>query len=215
MNYKLLGLIAAGVLSTASAFAAPITMDFEGATSFSTIDGYYNGGTDGAGVSGSNNYGISFSGGALALSNDGLGTGTNGEYFTNAPTPGTILAPVDADAVMNSVGGFTGLTSFFYSASTDTTVTVYDGLNGTGTALYTFNLLANATQGCSDSAFCHWGSASTELTSLAHSIQFGNAANLAGFDNVSVSAVPVPTAAWLLLSGFGSLGVFARRKKAA
>ncbi len=36
-----------------------------------------------------------------------------------------------------------------------------------------------------------------------------------GLDNASVTPIPLPAAAWLLLSGLGGFGVFARKKRAA
>lgn len=214
VKLKLISALVAGLLSAAPSFANSVTLDFEGATSYGSINNFYNGGTDlpstnvtpASGV----NYGISFGLDALALSNDELGP-----YFSNAPTPGTVLSVVGGDAAMNSLSGFTGQVSFSYSSSAETTVGVYSGLNGTGTLLDSFTLTANATNGCSDTSFCHWDLTTLNLgSSVAQSIQFANIAGVAAVDNVSVNAVPLPAAAWMLVSALGSLGVV-RRKRAA
>ena len=207
MKLKLIPVLAAGLLCAAPAFSATLTLDFEGATSYASVADFYNGGTDSAGASGPN-YGISFGGDALALTND-----PSAPNFSNAPTPGTILAPVGPDAALNSVAGFSGLTSFYYSSASDTSVSVFSGLNGTGSLLGTFSLLANAQNGCSDTLFCHWDLASLTIAGVAQSIQFGTAAG-AGFDNISVAPVPLPAALWLMVSGLFGIGAFGRRKQA-
>jgi hypothetical protein len=210
MNFKLLTVLTAGLFSATSAFSSPITLDFEGVTSFSSVDNYYNGGTDTAGASGAN-VGVSFGGDALALSNDGTGSGPNGEFFTHAPTPVTVMAAVGADAALNFATGFTSA-SFFYSSIEARSVGVFSGLNGTGSLLGSFDLLANAQNGCSDSAYCFWQFASLNFNGVAQSIQFGSAANVAGFDNVTVAPVPLPAALWLMVSGLAGLGVFRRKQ---
>lgn len=207
MNLKVMSAIAAGLLSAAPAYSTPVTLDFEGVSSFLSVDGYYGGGTDGGGLAGPN-VGVLFGGDALALSNDELGP-----YFSNAPSPGSILAPVGANAALNAPIGFAGEASFFYSASADTSVSIFSGLNGEGTLLGTFTLLANAQTGCSDTAFCNWALASVSFAGVAQSIQFGSAAGVAGFDNVTIAPVPLPAAAWLLLSGLGGLATLVRRKR--
>jgi hypothetical protein len=209
MKLKLITGLAAGLLSAAPAFAATVTLDFEGANSFASINNFYNGGTDSAGASGPN-YGISFGGDALALSNDALGP-----YYSNAPTPGTIMTAVGGAASLNAPTGFGGTASFYYSSSDNASVSIYSGLNGSGTLLGSFALAANSQNGCADTPFCHWDLASLNFSGIAQSIQFGSAANLAGFDNVTVSTVPLPAAGWLLLSALGGLGVVARRKRTA
>jgi hypothetical protein len=206
VKIKLLSAFAAGLLSAAPAFSA--TLDFQGAGAYNFIDNYYNGGTNDAGASGTN-YGISFGPDALSIDNDEFF-----EYFSNAPTPGALSA-TGADAALNMAAGFSGEVSFWYSASENTTVSVYSGLNGSGSLLATFSLVANAQDGCSDTAYCNWDYASLNLAGIGQSIQFGTAAGVAGFDNVTVNEVPVPAAAWLLLSGLGGLGAVSRRRKAA
>jgi hypothetical protein len=207
MKFKLLAALTTGLLS-APAFSTPITLDFEGATSFASIDGFYSGGTDGGGVSGAN-LGVSFGGDALAISNDALGS-----YYSNAPTPGTVMAPVGSSSTMNVATGFSGTASFYYSSTAATSVGIYSGLDGTGSLLGSFSLYANAQNGCSDSPYCFWQMATVDFAGIAQSIQFGDAANVAGFDDVKVTAVPAPAALWLMMSGLGGLGVFSRRKRA-
>lgn len=202
MKLNLIPALAVGLLAAAPAFSADIVIDFDGPMSFDSIGEYYNGDVM--------NYGVSFGLDALALQNDDLGP-----YFTHAPSPLGVMAPVGADATMNFATGFTAA-SFYYSSSAPLAVIgVYSGENGTGDLLSAFALVKNATYHCNDSDYCNWSYASVAFNGIAKSITFGDAAGVAGFDNLTISAVPEPSEA--ILMGLGLAGVMlraARRKKA-
>ncbi|OWQ88807.1 hypothetical protein CDN99_15110 [Roseateles aquatilis] len=199
----LLALTLVGALAATPALAAPTVIDFDGPTSFAPIGDYYNGG---AGP----NLGVSFTEPALGLANDALGT-----YFTNAPSMGGVMFTFDTGAFMNVAKGFTGEVSFFYSAAAAfaDAVTIYSGLNGTGSVLGTFSLTDNATLGCSDSGFCHWDRLSLAFNGTAQSIGFGAGAGQLAFDDVSISAVPEPESFALMLAGLAAMGVVTRRQR--
>ncbi len=209
-------LAAIGILSASPAYSATFTLDFEGATSFSSIHDFYNGGTDASGASGTN-HGVSFSAPGLALSNDGLGNGTpDGRYYSNAPTNGAVLFAFDAPTVANVAVGILGSVDFYYSAKSNlpstTTVSIFSGLDGSGTLLKTMTLAANAD---ADEVFDTWSKASLAFSGTGHSISFGNNGGFVAYDNITISAVPEPSGALLLALGVGVLGLSARRQKQA
>lgn len=208
---KQLSVLAAGVLAASLVQAAtPVLVDFETPTSFASILEHYNGGTDDAGMSGPA-LGVSFKGDALALANDALGP-----YFSHAPSALGVMAPVGGDATMNVAGGFSGSIGFWYSASAFVLqgVNVWSGLDGSGTLLASFNLVSNAqADGCSSSGHCRFDQLTSSFYGTGRSVTFGNAANAALFDNISISAVPEPTTVLMMSLGLGGL-MLARRRRA-
>jgi hypothetical protein len=203
-------LVASAILaSSVSAMAAPTTIDFEGTGSFSSISDFYNGGIDGVGNSGTN-YGVAFSASAQSLANDELGP-----YFSNAPTPGSVMFVSDGTAFLNAAQGFYGAVSLYYSSTVEAlnAINIYSGLNGTGSVLGSFNLGANAQNGCSDTAYCHFDNVSVAFAGTGQSIGFSN--TQAAYDNVSITPVPEPTGYALMALGLVAVGFVARRRAAA
>ena len=207
--------LSALALSALLAMAAPsfantltVTLDFEGATSFAPVGDLYNG-------AGSANYGLKFSGEALALANDGTGPGPNGEFFSNAPSPGTVMFATGAPAVLRTTmfgESLINQISFYYSSATAAlgAVQVFSSFDGTGIALASADLSANSTLGCTG-PYCHWDQVMLSFVGDAHSIRFGNF-DSAAFDNITVTAVPEPSMILLLLASAGGLIATARRR---
>lgn len=204
MKLKLISALAVGLLSAAPAFS--LTLDFQDVGGYNFIQEYYNGGTNDVGLTGPN-YGISFGLDVLGMTNDQYFS-----YYDNAPNPGAIAA-VGADGALSVAAGFSGAVSFSYSATANTTVTLFSGLNGTGVELATFNLAATNGACSEELPFCSWNLASLNIAGVAHSIQFGGSAGVAGFDNITIAPVPVPAAGWLMLSALGGLGMARRNRK--
>ena len=206
---KQLAILTAGLLAASFAQAnTAVLVDFETPTSFAFVEEHYNGGTDSAMLAGAN-LGVSFTTDAMALQNDAAGP-----YFSNAPSPVGVMAPVGANATMNVAAGFVGTVGVWYSADSFVLqgVNVYSGLNGTGSLLASFNLVANAqADGCSSSAYCRFDQVSSSFAGTAKSITFGNAANMAAFDNISITAVPEPTTVLLMSLGLATLALRRRR----
>lgn len=204
---KHLTFLAATVLAASVAQAAPVQIDFETPTSFESVLEHYNGGTDSAGLAGLA-LGVQFTADALALQNDALGP-----YFSNAPSPLGVMAPVGPDATMNFAAGLIGNVNFWYAASQAITqgVQVWSGLGGTGSLLASLNLQANAQDGCNDSAYCNFDWVQADFAGIAYSVTFGNAANVAAFDDIRISAAPEPTGLALVAAALLSLGLARRR----
>lgn len=213
---KLATALAVGLLSTAAASAATVTLDFNGATSYSSVADFYNGGADAAGASGIN-YGVNFTGSVLALANDGTGPGSAGQFFTGAPTTTVIYANAgDVNAVMNVSAGFSGALGLTYSSITaPTTVNIYSGLNDTGSLLSSFTLTSNSDGCAAGSPACVWSLASQQFTGIAQSVDFTSNAGNALFTNITITPVPLPASGLLMAFGVAGLGMFGARRRAA
>ena len=189
--------------------AAATVLDFEGLQNLEPIDNFYNGGLGGFGSGPGPNYGITFSNNSLALIDQGSG-GTGVQ--SNEPSPPTVAFFLSGSAAtMNVPAGFDTGFSFYYSAFVNGSVTVFDGLNGTGNVLATLNLPANG----APNTFTPVG---VSFAGTAMSVDFSGSANLVAFDNITLgasvpvapSAVPVPQAAW---GGLVLLGALLVRRK--
>ncbi len=209
--------LAAGVglaLAQASASAAVVVLDFEGVGDLNAVGNFYNGG---AGT----NYGIQFSNDTLAVVDADAGGSGN---FANEPSASTIMFFLNANnAILNMAAGFDTGFSFFYSSSTAASVTVWDGLNGTGNLLGTLNLSAQGFNNCTgdpNGQFCNWTAVGVNFAGTARSINFGGTANQTGFDDITFGSATaggggneVPEPGTLGLLGLGLLGVAGLRRR--
>lgn len=209
-RFALSTLVAGAVLAANPALAQTFTLDFEGAEGYvNPILDFYNGGTDSLGQSGPN-LGVSFTEAAAALSNDLLGP-----YYSNAPSPITVMYAADATAIMNVAAGFVGGLRFEYSSSQSVldAVQIYSGLNGTGTLLASASLFGNAGIGCTDTAFCRFDLTSVQFAGVAQSVSFGGGTPNVLFDDVTITAVPEPGTYALFVAGLAAIGLLVRRRR--
>ena len=209
-------LVSAFVAMLALAANAGVVLTFEGLTNLEPVGNYYGGG---AGP----NYGITFGTDSLAIISDQNGGTGN---FNEEPSCCTALffltGPGD---IMDVAAGFTTGFSFYYSAVNNAgSVSVYSGLDGTGTLLASLTLPVtgdgSGLLGCGGTNFCPFTPIGVTFAGTAESVNFTGTANQIAFDNVTLGAstpgngVPEPGAFGLLGLGLASLVTYARRKKA-
>ncbi len=185
-------------ISSFTAVAAPIELDFEGAGNESQLLDFYNMGTDSAGNSGSN-YGVGFSGSALSL----IAAEDGSSGFSNVPSGSTVLFFDNSIAWLNVAAGFSGGFSLYFSSALDAVINLYDGENGGGNLVATLNISNQFDRDCAgDSLYCSWSLASVLFDGTARSIDFSATSNWAAFDNLTlgvaaIDEVPSPAPAAL------------------
>jgi hypothetical protein len=205
------------LVAAVAAHAASITLTFEGLKDQEEILNYYNGGTGSLGSGPGPNYGIAFGADSLALISAAHGGSGN---FTYSPSGDTIAFFLSGPGdIMDVAAGFDTGFSFFYTSPYYTgSVTVWDGLDGTGTLLATLNLGLTPSS-CSTgtgSAYDCWLPVGVSFAGLAKSVVFSGTANYIGFDNITLgSSTPggAPEPASLVMLAAGVLAIAPRLRR--
>ena len=230
IKLALAGAAALAFSAANAAQASVVSLNFEGINAtypsgFAFINGFYNGGTSSDGTTGVN-YGVAFSSNAQAIClNSTLVHCSNTSRGGLAPgsDKGGLFFLSGSSTTMNVAAGFTTGFSFNYTDpfSSGGSVSVYDGVDGTGTLLGSFSL-GLTTSSCPgyNAGYCPFVPIGVSFAGTAKSIVFGGVANQVVFDDVTFGAsrpgpgVPEPATWALLLTGFGVAGVALRRRRA-
>jgi hypothetical protein len=117
---------------------------------------------------------------------------------------------------MNVAAGFDTGFSFYYSANYAGSVSVYDGLDGTGT------LLAMLSLPTTPNPYTVWVPLGVTFSGTAQSVIFSGSADYIGFDNITLGsdtpgsgAVPEPATWIMMILGFGAIGWSMRHRRSA
>jgi hypothetical protein len=182
--------IVAALVSAASMAKAQV-LTFEGLQNQEPIDNYYNGGLGGLGSGPGPNYGITFTSDSLAIiANSAGGTGN----FEDNPSGNTIAFFLSGVGdTMNAASGFNTGFSFYYSALDAGSVTVWSGLNGTGTELANIALNPTGNNGPSGAQYNVWDAIGVNFSGTAESAIFSGSANFIGFDDITLGSATAGT----------------------
>jgi hypothetical protein len=229
---KYLAIAALGALGALgapqAAMAGPVTLNFEGIAPYPNpftvlILDYYNGGTSSIGTSGIN-YGIRFDDKAhllcLTSMTVGCSNASRGGFGDPASAQGALGFGDIGSKYLNVASGFEGAIDFEYAArSGNNSISVYSGLNGTGTLLGSVDLASNAT-GCpaySNADFCPFSSLSLAFSGVARSVRFSADGLQFAVDDLTfrnaLSPVPEPASWAMMVLGVGAIGGTMRRRK--
>jgi hypothetical protein len=175
---------------------------------------YYNGGTSSLGTTGPN-YGVSFPANALNICLNTLTTDCSNTSRGGLGDPhsqlGALFFLTGSNTFVNVAAGFTTGFSFNYTAvNVGGSVSVWSGLNGTGTLLATLNLPTTPSGPCPgyNAGFCPFFPIGVTFPGTAMSINFGGTANQIVFDDVTFgsSSPGTPEPGTLALFGSGVVG---------
>ena len=228
-----LGLVlAAGLaLGASQASAAIIVLDFERISPHPHsnnnvfIQNYYNGGTSSIGTSGPN-YGIGFSPESLliCLNTTSVTCSNTSRGGQGSPTSqlGALFFLSGDESIMNVQAGFdTGFSFNYVSLNRSGSVTVFDGLDGTGNQLAFINLVPNAGS-CPgyNAGFCPFSPVGVAFAGVAKSVSFAGVANQIVFDDITFGSeipdpVPEPASAALFGTGLAVAAALRRRARKA
>jgi len=166
-------------------------LDFEGVPDNTPVGNFYNGG---AGP----DYGVSFINGSVLIE------GLSG-LFMNEPSPPTIMINYGGNVTMNVTGGFLTNLSFYYADFfAPFSVSIYDGLNGTGNLLATQSFPINLPVYTCDAqnGACVFDPETIPFAGTAMSAVFSGDNGSLGLDNISFE-IPGSTATIPTLGGWG------------
>jgi hypothetical protein len=214
------------------AHAGVVDLNFEGinstyssSTTYAFINGFYNGGTSSDGTSGPN-YGVAFSSNAQAICLNSLTvvcSNTSRGGLAPSSSEGALFFLSGSSTTIDVAAGFTTGFSFNYTDPNGIvgSVSVYSGLDGTGTLLNSFTLGAtpNGETACPgySAAYCPFVPIGVTFAGTAESIVFGGVANQIVFDDVTFGSatpgIPEPATWATMLTGLAAAGAMLRRRR--
>ncbi|MGD0822669.1 MAG: PEP-CTERM sorting domain-containing protein [Desulfomonilia bacterium] len=220
---KKLTFVALFFLCSTVASAGIVSLNFSGLQTEEKVLNYYNGGTGGNGSGPGPNYGIYFGPDSIAGVSSAAG-GADNNFNQPSGSSTCLYFLTGSGDLMDVPAGFTTGFSFYESGPIGGTVSVYSGLDGTGTLLSTLLLPAtpfgSTDGGLVNGYYSVWDPVGVTFSGTAESVLFSGSANYIAFDDITLGSPnpgpgpgPVPEPATLLLLGSGLLGFAGFRKR--